>query len=426
MSGHVERLRRFSNDERETFAAIRLLACDQAPYLASSLFRLSPVAAIGLGTFAVDKRWRLYIDPSCFDEWGVPACAGALLHEVGHLIRDHAGRAEDHGALDHDCWNYAGDMEINDDLLTAGVTLPEGVVTPGSYGFDDGDFAENYYDKIPRLTVSVVVPAPSAGEADGENGPAGSPQHIGGDSCGSGAGGIASKWELGDDEAPFDPLDDSDASVARRIAAEEILEHSRSRGTVPLGWSRWAERELSPPKVPWQRVLRGRVRAALSWRMGQVDYSYRRPGRRRIPNVVTPVMIAPHPSIVTVVDTSGSVSEPQLDAMFSEVQGVMKRVGISGRQLRLMCVDAAVHGVVNVRDARRIEVKGRGGTDMRVGIDKAHELKPRPDAIIVMTDGMTPWPEAPTPIRVIALLVDQGGAAPEPPEWIPAIHVDVA
>ena len=62
-----------------------------------ALFAAAPVAAPGLGTFAVDKAWRLYLDPALLvgpGRWQ-PTTAGAVLqHEVGHLIRDHAGRAE--------------------------------------------------------------------------------------------------------------------------------------------------------------------------------------------------------------------------------------------------------------------------------------------------------------------------------------------
>ena len=51
------------------------------------------------------------------------------MHEVGHLVRAHAERADaldaDH---DHERWNVA-DAAINDDLVVAGVPLPAGVVS---------------------------------------------------------------------------------------------------------------------------------------------------------------------------------------------------------------------------------------------------------------------------------------------------------
>ena len=47
--------------------------------------------------------------------------------------------------------------------------------------------------------------------------------------------------------------------------------------------------------------------------------------------------------------------------------------------------------------ARDVELLGGGGTDMGAGLAKAAELRPRPDLIIVLTDGYTPWPSAPPP-----------------------------
>ncbi len=44
--------------ERRLLVAARLVAVTQAPDLAHALFTVSPVAAEGLGTFAVDRGWR--------------------------------------------------------------------------------------------------------------------------------------------------------------------------------------------------------------------------------------------------------------------------------------------------------------------------------------------------------------------------------
>lgn len=42
---------------------------------------------------------------------------------------------------------------------------------------------------------------------------------------------------------------------------------------------------------------------------------------------------------------------------------------------------------------------------MGVGIDAALALKPRPQLIIVLTDGETPWPATPPAASVVAALV---------------------
>ena len=93
MSGPVRPL---SGEEREAFRLGRLVAAETAPYFMHALFAVAPVADPGLGTFAVDGAWRLYLDPALLVgpcRWDSSTVGAVLLHEVGHLLRDHAGRA---------------------------------------------------------------------------------------------------------------------------------------------------------------------------------------------------------------------------------------------------------------------------------------------------------------------------------------------
>ena len=51
----------------------------------------------------------------------------------------------------------------------------------------------------------------------------------------------------------------------------------------------------------------------------------------------------------------------------------------------------------------------------------AAALRPRPDLIVVLTDGHTPWPpQPPRGIRVIVGLMDPSGCVPE---WARAIAI---
>jgi hypothetical protein len=144
---------------RRQLSLARLRAARTAPYLASAIAAMRPVAAPGLGTFGVDAGWRLHVDPAMFDQWTLDEVAGVLLHEVSHLLRDHAGRRPPH--VDPVLWNICGDLEINDDLVAAdGVTLPSPLL-PSTLGLPDGLTAEQYLDRLanrplrghPRLRV---------------------------------------------------------------------------------------------------------------------------------------------------------------------------------------------------------------------------------------------------------------------------------
>ena len=98
-------VRSLEPDEARQLVAARLVAVEHAPYLAHALFGVTSLAADGLGTFAVDRGWRLYLDPATLSRWGATLAGGVLVHEVGHLVRAHAERADALGPdPDHDCW----------------------------------------------------------------------------------------------------------------------------------------------------------------------------------------------------------------------------------------------------------------------------------------------------------------------------------
>ena len=78
--------------DRAKLSAARLWAANKCPYFASGLFAMAPVAVHELGTMAVDPGWRVYIDPKVLDIWSVPEVGSVLIHELCHLLRDHASR----------------------------------------------------------------------------------------------------------------------------------------------------------------------------------------------------------------------------------------------------------------------------------------------------------------------------------------------
>ncbi|WP_420063502.1 DUF2201 family putative metallopeptidase, partial [Mycobacteroides chelonae] len=175
-------VRELTAEEMRAFRIARVAAYEVMPYFAAGLFSLVAVAAPGLGTFAVDRWWRLYLDPDMLMSGWSPREAGAvLLHELGHVLRVHAERAEGlPQPMHHTAWNLAADAEINDDLLAAGAALPEGVITPEALDCETNGIAEDYYKHL------VGEPDSSALGGGGDDDPG----------CGSGAGTPAIPGEL--------------------------------------------------------------------------------------------------------------------------------------------------------------------------------------------------------------------------------------
>lgn len=412
-------VRALTATEQEAFRLARLVAAETMPYFMHALFAAAPVAAPGLGTFAVDKAWRLYMDPELLvapTAWSPATAGGVLLHEVGHLLRDHSGRA---AALpqpyQHLAWNLAGDAEINDDLLAAGVPLPDGVVTPAALGCEDNGLAEDYYAAL-LPPAGATDDRPEAGTDDGGHG------------CGSGSGCPAVPGELPEQDTATAPgIDPAEGDFVRRRVALDVTAHSaaKGRGTVPAGLDRWAAGVLAPPTVPWDRVLRAAVRRAIADRAGRTNYTYSRPSRRQVPGVVKPAMRGPAIAVSIVIDTSGSMSLADLDAAMGEVQGVLRSSGVARDLVQVLSCDAAATTAQRVKSAATVRLTGGGGTDMRVGIAAAEKSRPAPHVVVVLTDGDTPWPEQPTQARLVCGVISASTPRQTPP-WATTVHIPPA
>lgn len=378
--------------------AARYRAASDRPYLAAALYSLTVVPSTQVPTMGVDRHWRCYVSPAFVEATAVPELAGVWVHEVAHLLRDHHGRADRLPAAvqrDGHRVNVAQDCEINDDLLADGLRLPEGRMEPRLFGLPEGQLFEVYVDKLPP---QVRTP-----------------------DCGSGAHGRPGPWEL-PGNAGSARIGEIEAQALRRQTADAMRAHQRTRGTLPGGWQRWAEQILEPT-VDWRQALSGAVREAAAWAGGAVDYTYRRPSRRTpaLRGVVLPSLRRPLPRVAVVIDTSGSMGDAELAAALAEVTGVLREVGVRGNRVTVLACDADVQAVSRVAATEQITLGGGGGTDMRVGIEAALATPDRPNIVVVLTDGITPWPEENPPCRVIAALI--GSTAPQPPSWVETVRI---
>lgn len=436
--------------------AARIFASTRRAYFSQALFALTFVPTEGLNTIGVDKYWRCYYDPKKVMGWGVPVTAATLLHEIGHLLMGHAQRSEalGIGPENHKAANCCQDAELNDDLIRDIEAQRDGLemwtdvppVVPAMFQQPEGRIWEEYYAALPKLKIQFQGQGQKGKGGEGDEDAQGGSSAAGEGpgrvvevrDCGSGATGGSRPHEApaggreggkkGDAPVPAG-VSPAEAEILRGAVAKAIQEHVKNRGTVPGGWQRWAQARLTPAKVDWRRELAAQVRSCLRYVAGLVDYSYARPGRRQAasPDIVLPSMRRPVPVVSIVIDTSGSMDDAALDDARSEAEGVCRALGVS---VHVMSVDAAVHTDQTVMNARQIKLGGGGGTDMRVGVEHALAHKPKPDVIIVLTDGLTPWPEAsavPRHVKLIAVLVGHGCAGVDSvPHHIRAIVADDA
>jgi predicted metal-dependent peptidase len=398
-------------DLEKLFAA-RLHAARVRPYLATALFALHPVESRVVPTMAVDRHWRCYVSPAFVDRTPIEELAGVWVHEVSHLLRDHHGRsdrfASKHGLAgpgERLRMNIAADCEINDDVYGDGLARPEGAVEPRLLRLSEGELMEDYLRQF-RLGPYT--------------------QGLAWLDCGSGADGLDREWDLGTDGAHG--LTEQERDAVRFRVAQGVTAHP---GNVPKGWKRWAEEAFHPPQ-PWRDLLGAAVRSAASGPGAGEDYTYGRPSRRSssLPGVVLPSLRRRPPRVCVVIDTSRSVSDAELGSAILEVAAIVRAVGGRRDLVTVLPCDAAAEVAYPLCRAEGIPLVGGGGTDLRAGFAKALRTSPRPDVIVVLTDGQTPWPDVRPPCRTVVGLFPRARASrawgEDDPNYVPDAPPDWA
>lgn len=395
-------------------AVARSVACSRMPYFTSGLMNLVP-RAWGGPTFALTDSGIMLINYDILGQMTPAEAATEVLHEYMHDFFKHGARfmaLVQAGVLTRSCadrhlWNTAADAELNDNIVEAGLPFSKVLgapVTPQALGMEPHQTAEVYARELVERRrsqdlASVLV----------LNG------------CGSVVGNPAEG-----EPPPTDPeaRAEVELDVSRSQAAQGI--RSVPHGKAPQGLQRWADALVGPSKVPWPQKLATCARNGVAFRPGAFDYTYSEPSRwagafsGMSPQPVLPSMHAPSAEVAFVFDTSGSMSEQQLNAGVRESLGVLKALG--GARITVIACDATVHEVKKTRDVGEIRqsLRGGGGTDFRPAFDAAMALRPKPDLVVFFTDGYGSYPEQPPAAKVIWLCV--GGSIGV--DWGETIEID--
>lgn len=93
-------------------------------------------------------------------------------------------------------------------------------------------------------------------------------------------------------------------------------------------------------------------------------------------------------SILVAVDTSGSVSQKELQEFFSEIDYVYK----AGARVTIIECDTSINSVTEYDGKNMPEIKGRGGTDFNPPVDYYYDHRKEYASLIYFTDGEAPLP----------------------------------
>lgn len=336
---------------------------------------------------------KVVVNPAFFKKLSVKERMFVLAHEVCHVIFQHPHRMRSYHDLgfgpdlvpfSSKRFNIAGDYVINAYLNELKVgAQPLNSLLNGQ--FTSADLVDDVYLKIP----------------DDEDQDSGWDHH----------------------EMASDPSTLPDKGTIQRAVASAAAAQKAS-GRMPQGLQRLVD-EILDPQVNWQQYLR----SAIVTFAGNNEATWNRPNRRRIamaPYVYMPGRAGTRSEKCSLeIDTSGSISDHELQVFLSEAHGIMSDV--QPEKLYVGFVDAALFNdeIIEIDDLNDVldlkkKAGGGGGTDMTImhqelvkrGIEVAYE--------IVFTDGYCDFGED-TGVPTIWCITNESISA----TWGITVHVKI-
>ena len=303
---------------------------------------------------------------------------GFLAHEIMHIVGLHPSRR---GERHPRKWNVACDYAINNYLIKQGFILP------------DGGLVDDQYDDMSAEEIYELLPEPPSGW----------------DSVSidfGGCGGVLDHPGLDGTDGTFKTVESE-----LRTAIAQSAEAAKMSGNLPGALKSFIDQALEP-QVDWKTVL-----ARFLTANNKNDYSWLKANRRFIGNgLYLPSLYSTGlEEIVIAVDTSGSVSNEELEQFTGETSAILRELNPEKIQF-LQCDTEVCATDEYTKDNLPLEVtyEGRGGTCFYPVINHINEHFPNIRALVYLTD--------------LGVSYDDFGEAPDYPVlWVsthPADHLE--
>lgn len=348
----------------------------------------------GLETAATDGT-RIYFGPEFLESLSDSELDFVMMHEILHVVLRHCTRE---GDRQHQRFNIACDIVVNSNILLENK-MDRSSITLADYGESmhltpDGKeghlyTAEQVYEMLP--------PLPEPPEGGGNGGRAdGRAKH-------QQASGKLPSGAIWDDHTPWSTVEEDDVMrevwvkrVTDACEAISIREKVNGRGLLPAFAKRMLE-DMRKPQTDWRTVLNEFVQMEVN------DYSFSPPDRRYydtpffLPDFNELGESGQPVDILFMVDTSGSMTDQEITAVYSEIKGAIDQFD-GNLKGWLGFFDAAViepQPFESVEDVMKIRPVGGGGTDFQIIFEYvAQYMDDTPPAcIIILTDGYAPFPK---------------------------------
>jgi len=417
---------------RERLTHMRVQVHRMMPYLSGLVYGMKPCPRPGIKTMCVDVHGRCYYDPEFVETLSDTEGAYVLIHEVCHLVLRHCHRFQKMlphpSETERETFNIAADLVVEQTMCSLRRFAPKGGVTYAEYAAKIPDLkpgltVEEYYGLLMKDRPGGggggdgPKQEPTEGNEDGPSQPRHWPDHseapgpLNPKNSGSSSDNQPRDYEEQGDTG----MDDIRVDSQLRDTEQAMNEYeSKGRGNVPGNLKKAIADKLRPQPDPWQQ-LKSACARAVSSTVGSPESTYRKRNRRQQDTDDFLLKGVEHlmPKAVLVLDNSGSMCG--LEGMCSTViQQGLKRL----KELQVVAGDTEEQYAGKITNLSQYEWTGGGGTDMGAIVEKV-DAERKPDAIILVTDGYTPWPDTPTRARlIIALCADT-----DTPRWAKTIPV---
>ena len=355
-----------------------LCSTQQSPFFAHLAMGLLLKETTDIATMATDGSYLMYNS-----NWVVSLpedeLRGCICHEAMHPALGHLWRR---GTREHEKFNYACDYVINGILTNNHFVLPKDVLLDPQY---DKMSAEEVYSLLPDPPPPIEIEV-SIGLGKGQS---------------LGGGGTIDSHDFWDNAGSKEAKDGQGEVVENneqvwkeRLARAAIA--AKMQGKLPSDIEDLVDAAVEP-KLPWRELLRNYIQDTT-----KTEYRMMPPSKRylHIP-IYMPSMKGEFLEIAVAVDTSGSISQPELETFVSEMQGIADQ--FENYRIHVYACDAKVHNytVVEDYDEWPKSYGGRGGTDFRPVFKDIEEQGLEISALIYLTDSYGSFPETPPSYPVL-------------------------
>ena len=323
---------------------------------------------------------------------------GVIKHEILHIALRHILMVDrfSHKQL----FNIAADIVVNQ-YVDKGQ-LPEGAILLEQFRdfkMDPGQDVGYYYKRL----LAEHRKGNTGGSSGGERGAGGNPSSQ-----------RLAELLSGENEW-LQRHDEWHRQIANLTAAERSNLEQKIDSIIHTASERVGEREIGnlPGELKsYLKTIEERYKPALDWRRAlrlfasssnrtYLKNTIRRPSKRY--GTTPGIKIRHKQRLLVAVDTSGSVSGPELQRFFSEIYQIWRH----GAEVLVVECDTAIKRQYPYRGHSPEFVMGRGGTDFNAPLEFANQHF-HPDGIVYFTDGYALAPRVESRYPVMWLITPNG------------------